>query len=52
MVNGIVGMMHALAPPWFWTMLLASYFLYAIVQMFIQYFRQKKEEKMGVEEEE
>lgn len=46
------GIMHALAPPWFWTMLLSSLFLFEIVRSSIQYIRQKKEEKMGVKEEE
>jgi hypothetical protein len=51
MVNGIVGMMYALAPPWFWTLLLLCPLVYEIIRLSIQYARQKREEKMEIEEE-
>lgn len=50
-VEGTIGVMHAIAPPWFWTILLSSLFLYEIIRLSVKFVRQKKEEKGGVEEE-
>ena len=51
MVNGVVNLMHTLAPPWFWTLLLLCPLVYEIIWLSIQYVRQKREEKMGNKEE-
>lgn len=49
--KAIIETMHAVAPPWFWTLLLLCPLIYEIVRLSIQYVRQKKEEKGEVEEE-